>query len=134
MARWRLLTPDQAAATGSAGLLNQLAAAFATGNRVLALVDGQDAVPANLPAAVKEHVRFIGAAELDASDFAMAMVEEGVQGGLQARLAARQGAIVGIVDTRAGEPVALWRLVAERALCVNTTAAGGNASLMTLTL
>lgn len=122
------------AATGSASLLNQLAAAFATGNRVLALVDGRDAIPANLPAAVKDHVRFIGAAELDASDFAMAMVEEGVQGGLQARLAARQGAIVGIVDTRAGEPVALWRLVAERALCVNTTAAGGNASLMTLTL
>jgi RHH-type proline utilization regulon transcriptional repressor/proline dehydrogenase/delta 1-pyrroline-5-carboxylate dehydrogenase len=53
---------------------------------------------------------------------------------VQARLAARPGAIVGIVDTRAGEPVALWRLVAERALCVNTTAAGGNASLMTLGL
>jgi RHH-type proline utilization regulon transcriptional repressor/proline dehydrogenase/delta 1-pyrroline-5-carboxylate dehydrogenase len=50
------------------------------------------------------------------------------------RLAARTGAIVGIVDTRPNEPVALWRLMAERALCVNTTAAGGNASLMTLSL
>jgi RHH-type proline utilization regulon transcriptional repressor/proline dehydrogenase/delta 1-pyrroline-5-carboxylate dehydrogenase len=122
------------AATDRTSLLNQLAAAFATGNRVLALVEQQDALPANLPAAVKTRVRFIGAAELDASDFAIALVEQGVGGSLQARLAARQGALVGIVDTRAGEPIALWRLVAERALCVNTTAAGGNASLMTLAL
>ena len=62
----------------------------------------------------------------------MALVEHGLIGNLQAQLATRPGAIVGIVDTRVGEPVALWRLVAERALCVNTTAAGGNASLMTL--
>ncbi len=32
------------------------------------------------------------------------------------------------------DSIALWRLVTERALCVNTTAAGGNASLMTLAL
>jgi RHH-type proline utilization regulon transcriptional repressor/proline dehydrogenase/delta 1-pyrroline-5-carboxylate dehydrogenase len=64
----------------------------------------------------------------------MALVEAGVPGGLQVALAARKGAIVGIVDTQQNEPVALWRLVAERAVCVNTTAAGGNASLMTLGL
>jgi RHH-type proline utilization regulon transcriptional repressor/proline dehydrogenase/delta 1-pyrroline-5-carboxylate dehydrogenase len=64
----------------------------------------------------------------------MALVESGLPGGLQVKLAARSGAIVGIVDTQQNEPVALWRLVAERALCVNTTAAGGNASLMTLGL
>ena len=34
--------------------------------------------------------------------------------------------------TSADGVIPLWRLVAERALCVNTTAAGGNASLMTL--
>ncbi|MVW59008.1 trifunctional transcriptional regulator/proline dehydrogenase/L-glutamate gamma-semialdehyde dehydrogenase [Massilia sp. NEAU-DD11] len=118
------------APNGTASLLNQLAAAFATGNRALVLTE---TLPA-LPIAVKEHVRFITAQELDGSDFAMALVEQGLAGDLQARLAARPGAIVGIVDTRLGEPVALWRLVAERALCVNTTAAGGNASLMTLGL
>lgn len=118
------------APSGTASLLNQLAAAFATGNRALVLAE---TLPA-LPIAVKEHVRFINAQELDGSEFAMALVEQGLPGDLQARLAARPGAIVGIVDTRAGEPVALWRLVAERALCVNTTAAGGNASLMTLGL
>ncbi|MFL6633265.1 MAG: trifunctional transcriptional regulator/proline dehydrogenase/L-glutamate gamma-semialdehyde dehydrogenase [Massilia sp.] len=118
------------APNGAASLLNQLAAAFATGNRALVLADA----PAALPVAVKERVRFIDAHELDGSEFAIALVEHGLAGDLQAKLAARPGAIVGIVDTRAGEPVALWRLVAERALCVNTTAAGGNASLMTLGL
>ena len=62
------------------------------------------------------------------------MVEAGLPGKLVEKLAARPGAIVGIVDTQEKQPVALWRLVAERALCVNTTAAGGNASLMTLGL
>ena len=49
-------------------------------------------------------------------------------------LAARDGALVGLIDTTAATAIPLWRLVAERALCVNTTAAGGNASLMTLGL
>jgi RHH-type proline utilization regulon transcriptional repressor/proline dehydrogenase/delta 1-pyrroline-5-carboxylate dehydrogenase len=122
------------AAGSTAGLLNQLVAAFATGNRALVLHKGTAALPANLPAEVKANLRFIGDAELDGSEFAMAMVEAGMPGKLAETLAARPGAIVGIVDTRAGAPIALWRLVAERALCVNTTAAGGNASLMTLGL
>jgi len=115
----------------AAGLLNQLAAALAAGNRALVLA-APELIPANLPALVKERVRFIGSDEVDASEFQIALLEAGVDAALRARLAARTGAIVGIVDTTAGEPVALWRLVAERALCVNTTAAGGNASLMTL--
>jgi RHH-type transcriptional regulator, proline utilization regulon repressor / proline dehydrogenase / delta 1-pyrroline-5-carboxylate dehydrogenase len=47
-------------------------------------------------------------------------------------LAAREGALVPVIETTETDPVPLWRLVAERAVCVNTTAAGGNASLMTL--
>ena len=47
-------------------------------------------------------------------------------------LAAREGALVPVLETSEYAPIPLWRLVAERALCVNTTAAGGNASLMTL--
>ena len=120
-----LCAPD-----GTASLLNQLAAAFATGNRALVLMEAN----ASFPAAVKERVRFIGENDLDGSDVAIALVEQGVKGNVPAKLAARPSAIVGIVDTRAGEPIALWRLVAERAVCVNTTAAGGNASLMTLGL
>jgi RHH-type proline utilization regulon transcriptional repressor/proline dehydrogenase/delta 1-pyrroline-5-carboxylate dehydrogenase len=122
-------------AAGSAkGLLNQLAAVLVTGNRALVLADTRDQVLATLPAEVKERVRFIGEAELDGVPIQLAMVDSGMKGNLQAKLAARTGAIVGIVDTRPDQPVALWRLVAERALCVNTTAAGGNASLMTLSL
>ena len=115
----------------AAGLLNQLAASLANGNRALVLA-APDLIPANLPALVKERVRFIGEDEIDASEFQIALLEAGLTGSLRSKLAARTGAIVGIVDTGAAEPVALWRLVAERAVCVNTTAAGGNASLMTL--
>ncbi|BDT56756.1 bifunctional protein PutA [Massilia varians] len=114
-----------------AGLLNQLAASLANGNRALVLAT-PDLIPANLPDLVKERVRFIGEDEIDASEFQIALLEAGLAGSLRSKLAGRPGAIVGIVDTSASEPVALWRLVAERAVCVNTTAAGGNASLMTL--
>jgi RHH-type proline utilization regulon transcriptional repressor/proline dehydrogenase/delta 1-pyrroline-5-carboxylate dehydrogenase len=126
------------AASATKGLLNQLAAVLVTGNRALilldSLADARDQVLDSLPAEVKECVRFVGEAELDGLDIQMALLDAGMKGNLQAKLAARTGAIVGIVDTRPGEPVALWRLVAERAVCVNTTAAGGNASLMTLGL
>jgi RHH-type proline utilization regulon transcriptional repressor/proline dehydrogenase/delta 1-pyrroline-5-carboxylate dehydrogenase len=119
-------------------LLNQLAAVLVTGNHALVLADvlanSQDQVLATLPAEVKERVRFVGDAELDGLAIQLALVDGGLKGNLQAKLAARKGAIVGIVDTQPGQAVALWRLVAERALCVNTTAAGGNASLMTLSL
>jgi RHH-type proline utilization regulon transcriptional repressor/proline dehydrogenase/delta 1-pyrroline-5-carboxylate dehydrogenase len=121
-----LCAPDSAA-----GLLNQVAAALATGNRALVLA-APGLIPADLPALVKERVRFVGQDEIDASELQVALVEAGLAGSLRAKLAARPGAIVGIVDTGASAPVALWRLVAERAVCVNTTAAGGNASLMTL--
>ncbi len=114
------------------GLLNQLAATLATGNRALVLASSQELIPANLPDQVKERIQFIGQDEVDASEFQIALVESGVAGGLRSRLAARTGAIIGIVDTKDREAIALWRLVAERAICVNTTAAGGNASLMTL--
>jgi RHH-type proline utilization regulon transcriptional repressor/proline dehydrogenase/delta 1-pyrroline-5-carboxylate dehydrogenase len=48
-------------------------------------------------------------------------------------VAKRAGAIVGVHGLSQGETgVALERLVIERALSVNTAAAGGNASLMTI--
>lgn len=49
-----------------------------------------------------------------------------------ARLAEREGAIVHVTPLESGDRIALERLVLERALSVNTAAAGGNASLMTL--
>jgi RHH-type proline utilization regulon transcriptional repressor/proline dehydrogenase/delta 1-pyrroline-5-carboxylate dehydrogenase len=122
------------AAVSLKGMLNQLAAAMATGNRAFVLAGAGFALPEDLPPPVKDRIRFIGAAEVDNCEVEIALVEAGLQGNLRSRLAARTGAIVGIVDTDAASPIAVWRLVAERAVCVNTTAAGGNASLMTLGL
>jgi RHH-type proline utilization regulon transcriptional repressor/proline dehydrogenase/delta 1-pyrroline-5-carboxylate dehydrogenase len=116
------------------GLLNQMAAALATGNRILVLAGSQESSLAGMPGLVSERVRFIGEDELAVSDFQVALVQAGLKGELQSKLARRPGAIIGIVDTPEHGDIALWRLVAERALCVNTTAAGGNASLMTLGL
>jgi RHH-type proline utilization regulon transcriptional repressor/proline dehydrogenase/delta 1-pyrroline-5-carboxylate dehydrogenase len=53
--------------------------------------------------------------------------------GLLAELAQRPGPLVTLIALEPGDPaVPLERLVMERALSVNTAAAGGNASLMTL--
>jgi RHH-type proline utilization regulon transcriptional repressor/proline dehydrogenase/delta 1-pyrroline-5-carboxylate dehydrogenase len=117
-----------------AGLLNQLAAALATGNRALVLAESKELIPANLPQQVKDRIRFIDEEELAECEFQAALVETGASRDLRKQLAARQGAIVAIVESPADAAIAVWRLVAERALCVNTTAAGGNASLMTLGL
>jgi len=120
------------AASSVKGMLNQLAATMATGNRAFVLAGA--ALPEDLPPPVKDRIRFIGAAEVEKCAFDIALIEAGLQGSLRSQLAARPGAIVGIVDTDAISPIPVWRLVAERAVCVNTTAAGGNASLMTLGL
>jgi RHH-type proline utilization regulon transcriptional repressor/proline dehydrogenase/delta 1-pyrroline-5-carboxylate dehydrogenase len=122
------------AATSTKAMLNQLAAAMATGNVALVLASAQLNVPDDLPPEVKDRMRVIGALEVEQCNFQIALVETGLAGELRSQLAARPGAIVSIVDTDGAAPIALWRLVAERALCINTTAAGGNASLMTLGL
>ncbi len=110
-------------------LLNQVAAALSTGNRAL-VVEG--ALPADLPGDVKAAIQTVSAADLAKADFQIALVESSLGAKLRPELAARDGAIVSVIDTTEEGDIPLWRLVAERALCVNTTAAGGNASLMTL--
>ena len=116
-------------ATHTGILLNQVAAALATGNRAL-VVEGT--LPADLPADVKSAIQTVVPADLAKADFQIALVESSLGAKLRPELAARDGAIVSVIDTTEEGDIPLWRLVAERALCVNTTAAGGNASLMTL--
>ena len=115
-------------------LLNQLAAVLATGNRALVLAGSPDLIPAGLPAQVKALIEFVPGLDDCNTEFQVALVEASLANNMRAQLAARGGAIVGVIDTTEEGAIALWRLVAERALCVNTTAAGGNASLMTLGL
>jgi RHH-type proline utilization regulon transcriptional repressor/proline dehydrogenase/delta 1-pyrroline-5-carboxylate dehydrogenase len=115
-------------------LLNQLAAALATGNRAIVVARSQELIPEGLPPEVKDWIEFIGNADSSACEFQVALVESSLANSLRPVFAARPGAIVGMIETSEEGAIPLWRLVAERALCVNTTAAGGNASLMTLGL
>jgi RHH-type proline utilization regulon transcriptional repressor/proline dehydrogenase/delta 1-pyrroline-5-carboxylate dehydrogenase len=116
-------------------LIRQLAAAFATGNH--ALVTGNDVnrelcsiVPHSLHRAVEMRGRqhdWQGVA-FDALLFE-GSVEEANR--IRIRLAARDGAIVPLIPVWTGH-YPLQRLVVERAVSINTAAAGGNATLMRL--
>jgi RHH-type proline utilization regulon transcriptional repressor/proline dehydrogenase/delta 1-pyrroline-5-carboxylate dehydrogenase len=120
------------AANTIAALLNQLAAVLATGNTAVVLARGNDLIPASLPKAVRDAIEVVDSVDATRSGFHLALVETSLSHSLRPVLAARGGALISVIETSEEHNIALWRLVAERALCVNTTAAGGNASLMTL--
>eukprot|EP01034_Spumella_vulgaris_P027016 gene27016-33676_t len=106
--------------------------AFTPGKTLLTSSNSCPWSASRLPAAVLDQVKQAASlASIDCS-FQVALVESALAPGVREQLAARDGALVAVIDTSAEEAIPLWRLVAERALCVNTTAAGGNASLMTL--
>ena len=112
-------------------LLNQLAAVLATGNQAV-VVDGASLLPNDLPAAVKGAIQSVTGVGSLKEGVQIALVDSSMTAAVRETLAARDGALVSVIDTTEEGEIPLWRLVAERALCVNTTAAGGNASLMTL--
>jgi len=113
-------------------LLNQFAAVFATGNRPYVMASREDLIPAGLPACVRDAIRSIDDIDHLGADCHFALIQDSLADTIRIALAARDGALVAVLETRDEETIPLWRLVTERALCVNTTAAGGNASLMTL--
>ena len=118
-----------------AGMLHQLGAALATGN-ALALADDPRArsLIASLPAEIRGHVSLSFAG--DNAEYGAALLQEedaaasGFAEALRRDLARRPGPIVALVAAAPGYD--LDRLMAERSLSVNTTAAGGNTHLMTL--
>ena len=121
-------------AATTAALLNQMAAALATGNLILLLRQAETLLPPGLPVVVREALRWLpDLASCDVA-FQIALVETALAAEVKPALAAREGVLVSTLDTTQEDAIPLWRLVAERALCINTTAAGGNASLMTLEL
>src|SRR5476651_1405214 len=122
------------AAVNTGVLMNQLAAVLATGNKALVLAQSSSLIPADLPPALKDRIQVISNIESGKHDFQIAMIEPVLDSQLKPLLAAREGALVGTIETTEEGVIPLWRLVAERALCVNTTAAGGNASLMMLSV
>jgi RHH-type proline utilization regulon transcriptional repressor/proline dehydrogenase/delta 1-pyrroline-5-carboxylate dehydrogenase len=121
-------------AATTAALLNQMAAALATGNLVLLPKQAEALLPSGLPAQVRAALRWITDLDSDDVPFQIALVETALAADVKPALAARTGMLVSTLDTTQEDAIPLWRLVAERALCINTTAAGGNASLMTLEL
>ncbi|WP_245987003.1 trifunctional transcriptional regulator/proline dehydrogenase/L-glutamate gamma-semialdehyde dehydrogenase [Azospirillum thermophilum] len=119
-----------------AGLLHQLSAVFATGNE--ALVDAPEAVAGllrDLPAGLAARVR-TGGDWSAAGPLAGVLVEGGGDrlAEVTARVAALPGAILTVQGAAgAGDDPAACRLellLDERTVSINTTAAGGNASLV----
>ena len=108
-------------------LLEQLAAAFATGNRVVLTASGMRLLPPSLARALGAEIDAGDAAEVDV---ALAS-DEAAAADLRRALAARAGKRVRVVTPVGGAYPLHW-LVVERAVSVNTAAAGGNATLMTL--
>ncbi|SOD42567.1 trifunctional transcriptional regulator/proline dehydrogenase/L-glutamate gamma-semialdehyde dehydrogenase [Nitrosovibrio sp. Nv4] len=113
-------------------LLEQIAGALATGNRVL-LADGSipRALVHTLPPAVREQLRIEQDWMQAAPDVVLHVGSADDAYRLRNELAARDGARVPLISA-AGKNFPLYRLTVERVVSVNTAAAGGNASLMTL--
>jgi RHH-type proline utilization regulon transcriptional repressor/proline dehydrogenase/delta 1-pyrroline-5-carboxylate dehydrogenase len=123
-------------ADDEADRLCQLAAVLAVGSALL-WADGEPAraLHARLPPAVRARVRLVADWTADDERFDV-VIHHGDGDQLRAlceRVAQRPGPIVGVVGLAAGETaIPLERLLIERAVSVNTAAAGGNASLMTI--
>jgi RHH-type proline utilization regulon transcriptional repressor/proline dehydrogenase/delta 1-pyrroline-5-carboxylate dehydrogenase len=122
-------------ARSEAAMVAQIACALAAGNR--AALDGPpaEALLAALPKALRGDV--VAATAAERVDAVLTDREGAALLELLAANAARPGPIAGVFrysDTalRRGDPPPLDFLVAERSVCINTTAAGGNASLMTI--
>ncbi len=117
-------------------LLTQLAAVLAVGSRAVWPDNEQSrALHGRLPKEVQARIQLVGDWHKDEVAFD-AVLHHGDSDQLRRvceQVAQRSGAIVGVHGlSQQDTSVALERLVIERALSVNTAAAGGNASLMSI--
>ncbi len=121
-------------ADDEASQLQQLLAIFSVSSTAAVLKDNAflGKHKASLPKDVLDAITVISSVEKDAFDAVLHHGSVEQLQDLQTKVAARSGAIVGITQLQANEQIPLERLVIERAISVNTAAAGGNASLMTL--
>ena len=122
-------------ATTVDGMLHQLAAVFATGNTPVMLARALAMLPKGLPAVVRQAIQPLNEQDILSAHLDMALLDVDSARTLRPQLAARPsevGGLVQVIETRDDVLIPVWRLVAEHALCINTTAAGGNASLMAM--
>ena len=121
-------------ADNDAARLAQLAAVRSAGSRAVWPVEAAP-LHARLSPVQQEHVVLVDDWRRPGVFFDV-VLHQGSAGSLQAlaqHLANRPGPIIGIVGNAGHESaIALERLLVERAISVNTAAAGGNASLMTI--
>jgi RHH-type proline utilization regulon transcriptional repressor/proline dehydrogenase/delta 1-pyrroline-5-carboxylate dehydrogenase len=126
------------------GLLNQLAASLASGNRCWLETPPNDSAVARLlntlPSGIKSFMQLCSAEQLHNERHLSALLFEGDGDALQALLpqvTQRAGAIVRIesltpAQLAAGAHYDLSALMHEQSISTNTAAAGGNAQLMTM--
>ena len=120
-----------------AGFWNQLAAILATGNRAVIVADGFAVERAMLPPAVAARIVYAQQDPGSVERITAALIEGDAGDALQ-KLAARRGAIVtphaapsaAMAGSAPAYPLDL--LLEEVTLSIDTTAAGGNASLMAM--
>ncbi|AJG17088.1 trifunctional transcriptional regulator/proline dehydrogenase/L-glutamate gamma-semialdehyde dehydrogenase [Pseudomonas shirazica] len=123
-------------ADNEADLLAQFAAVLAVGSSAV-WADGEPgkALRVRLPRELQTKVKLVADWNKDEVAFD-AVIHHGDSDQLRGvcqQVAKRAGAIVGVHGLSSGDhQIALERLVIERAVSVNTAAAGGNASLMTI--
>ncbi len=117
-----------------ADLLLQLAAVLAAGTRAIWPVRAQ-ALLNSLPSNVQVCVAMAAEPLSPQVQFDAVLLHGTAEklGEIQRQLARREGPVIAVERMETGDAeVPLERLVVERALSVNTAAAGGNASLMTI--
>lgn len=122
-------------ATNDADQIQQLLAILSVGSRPAVLTDNTFILKhlKSMPAKVVKAIKVIK--DIESGDFE-AVLNHGDASALidlQQRIATRQGPIVGITHLSSGNyEIPVERFVIERAISINTAAAGGNASLMTM--
>ena len=115
--------------------IQQILAILSVGSRPAVLADNTFILKylPTMPAAVSKQFKVVRDIETGAFDAVLQHGDSSELINLQKRIAARKGAIVGITHLRPGDyNIPVERFVIERAISINTAAAGGNASLMTM--
>ena len=115
-------------------LIQQFASVYTIGSTPAVLHDDVLILKylSTMPETLRKSIQIIQNIETDHFDAVLYQGAEQKLMQLQQSIAQRQGPIIGITHLQVGQPVPMDRLVIERAVSINTAAAGGNASLMTL--
>jgi RHH-type proline utilization regulon transcriptional repressor/proline dehydrogenase/delta 1-pyrroline-5-carboxylate dehydrogenase len=118
------------AANDTAGLLNQLAAVLATGNSAVLASSSATLLPSDLPTEVDRVIHRVAAVN-ECRKLTLVLYDQASIAVLNDILE-RDGPVVPTICTSAEMVIPLWRLVAEKTICINTAAAGGNTTLIAM--